>query len=397
MSKVFYVVYQSIHKYLLKLKIQDLDDDTKYDIETLCESFESQRPIRMEKNILSLLEAKSYFTYCEKYVNKKLKNKTQDDIETALKNAKYHINGIQQKIGQFLESIRVTIILDKLYELDEIRQVEIRIKNAKKDMEAYLKRKDLNEIRMCEEKPQIALKKYINPSLYNAKNSNILPKNSDIFDEDTLRSPYEITLSSCIKNHWVHTSQPVFVKQNAENIRNIFSVEKSQMQIQRLDESQVFRKDCKTLGESIQICDIKQTDENHVLEVMYNRDHVRSLLEDLTKKISEYEIQRKVCETNMFENVCLNPIMIYSASGKYLCSNSNKKVLINNNYRPNLLVNSLVHESGMRAENLLVFLFIEGGLPHDRLYHRGIHFTFFGKKKRNTNAFCLLFFYKQLF
>ena len=126
MDKVFKIVFQSIQKYLLKLKIKDLDDATKSDIENLCKSFEEQRYNLMYNKIEALLQAKSdYYYNCEKYVQKKLKNKTQEDIENAFKVTICHLNEIRHRIGQFLDSIRVTVIQDKLNELDENHKVEI--------------------------------------------------------------------------------------------------------------------------------------------------------------------------------------------------------------------------------------------------------------------------------
>ena len=125
------------------------------------------------------------------------------------------------------------------------------------------------------------------------------------------------SIQDCLKSRWIHACQPQYIKKN-KNLNQIIPIEKSKLKIIKLDDSHLFKESCRKYGMSIQICDIKKIEDSKIeLEVMYNKNYFMELIQKLTINMSKYDKQRLESETKSFENICLNPIFIYSSSKKY--------------------------------------------------------------------------------
>jgi hypothetical protein len=372
MDKVISTIYKAISDKLNKIIGKPNKDNlaAQGDIQELIKSFEKAND-RIKKKLNSLFEIK-FIQEASRYIRKKIHisitaviadeqmNEIFSRVEMATQLLKEKIN------GELINAIKVDIIEPYIDCLEEMQQLEKNISFYRDRVKFIIQKRALN-ISYTQRKDKFELKSYIQPSIYNTRFSNLLPTNSDIFDPSTLVLRGPIKIKECISRRWIHPSQPKCIKNHSNSLEKILPVEKSKIKIEFLEVEPFLNDHCHKYGKSIQICDVrKQIDDSFTLELMYNKEQFKQLIESHSIKMSNFDSERLKSEKMSFENICLNSIFMYSSSEKYANKQMDNIVLKNEFYKPNLLVNNLAFQAKLLPENFLLFLFIEGGLPKDR-------------------------------
>jgi hypothetical protein len=333
-----------------------LSEDTKKDLKNVLDSLEKSYERYIKRlNVLSdtFCIKNDIQAYFEETLNATAENK-DGKLSGLLNDLIIKFKKWLECIFGLIETIKYTVIAENCIDgnLDQLNKKISDICNIK--MRGELRYRIINSI----EDKRITLSSCIKPGLYsNTHHSNFLPRNDQVFDFERLK-PVEISVDVCKKQKWIHSSQPDWIKKNQIDCLNL---EKSKIRILHTKPNELSSQDAELYGPSIQLVEVIEKEPINV-KFMYDKKLILGLVDSLNDKISSY--QKEISETKQFEHMALHPIFIYSKSKKFTEASANKEIP-KNSYKPNLLVNQLAES--LEPSNFLVFLFIEAGMPTDRL------------------------------